>query len=272
MKKRYVFIIICIIILNIVLPAFCHYFDNYSGNKYIYFDKELSYQDIFFHPSTDWWKMYGIGVSDLHISECSIEQPFSDTIEFYKKKGVVFFPSNNITNLNLRLKKCTFKPIDKNEAFWYSLFFNYYNNITTVKLSDFFASEQLLYNSKTEDNSDLNIEYEISDIGIVNAGIYYLFDRTYIVADYAVSETDLNVNDKINLDSIETRTAMFEITDSEAENEIVERKYGLRTARYDCYDSSPYSIINVILPIILIVLVCKREHLKKLFKKHLINK
>ena len=257
MKKIYAFIFSCIIILNIILPASYHYFNNYSSNKYVSFDKELNYHDIFFSPSKNWWKMYGIGVSDLYISEYSLEHPFSDTIEFYKKKGVVFYPPSTITELNLLLNKCTFRPIDKNEAFWYSLFFNYYNNITTVKLSSFFVSEQLTYRnvvSTTKDNSDMNVENKTGDIGIVNAGIYSLFDRTYLVADYAISENDFNDSNNVNLELIETGTTMFEIIDSDSENEIVERKHGLRTAKYDCYDSSPYSTLNIVLPIILMMI------------------
>lgn len=251
--KRLISIFIVFVLLIVVLPVFGHYFKNYTDSNYLYFEKELGYHDIFYSPEFEWWKMYGIGDSDIETSKYLLNNPTSDLKKFYDKNNMFAHSANLMSDLIFLLEDCSFKSVERTDAFWMSLLFNYNNNISTLRLSSSILSKQLhsknAHPEKSEivfgeyDLENIGIELESDDIRIMHAGIYEFHGKTYLVADYAEPGFVvgmLSANQNLDLSLFETKTVMYEIVDSDAENEIVERKYAFKTAKFDCYDCSPW--------------------------------
>ncbi len=252
-KKRLITVLTAVICLLVVLPVIGHYFKNYTYSNYLYFEEELGYHDIFYSPESNWWKMYGIGDSDVETYNYLINNPTSALKKYYDKHNMFAHPADLMTDLIFLLEDCSFKSVERTDAFWMSLLFNYNNNISTLRLSSSILSKQLhsknAHPEKSEivfgefDLENIGIELESDDIRIMHAGIYEFRGTTYLVADYAepgIVVGVLSANQNVDLSLFETKTVMFEIIDSDFENEIVERKYAFKTAKFDCYDCSPW--------------------------------
>ncbi len=158
------------------------------------------------------------------------------------------------------MKKCQFKKVDTLKAFGLSFLFNYPNNITTIKLKQGYI------------NKDLDKEYFSEDIlqemlnkgeGIISAGVYTLFGKTYLMADYIFFQNDNAENFNYRKDAV-VKKCVFEISSSDEASELVEKKYSSQARLFDSYRANPISLIPLIL--FLIALLLRRKNGKVLAK------
>lgn len=263
MRRFISFIVIFISIVSLILfPIGVHYKNmlyNYS------FDEILTYEDLFFSVDSSQYSIYGIGSYDIYadrliekeLNIISGEPPHSNTEESYVRKGVELYPEFLIKNRNDILSKCTFKKVSNSKSILLSFLFNRLNNITTIRINKGYLSPKLNDGRFTKE-----ILQDILDKGngITNAGVFHLFDKTYLMADYTIF-SNVDVNEYSYKGDAIIKKFVFEILPSETTDELVEIKYSSQASYVDSYKTVPIKSWNILL--IFVVYVSLRKWLTK---------
>lgn len=239
------------------------------------FDEIIKYEDVFFETNACEYSIYGIGSYDIYTDKLIEKElnenygvpPYSDTKAYCEKRGIEMYPEFLIDKRNELLSKCSFKIVDSIKAFGLSFMFNYLNNITTIRINSCY-----LESNKPKACFSIDILQDLLDKekGIINAGIFSLFGKTYLMADFAIFDENSfeNYNYK---DDVSIKKIVFEILPSEEATELVDRKYSSQAGIRDSYKASPIGVWNVLLFFVGLIVVLKRKKLYSLVSsKHII--
>ncbi|MDO4364419.1 MAG: hypothetical protein Q4C99_07815 [Clostridia bacterium] len=266
MNKVVSVILLFVLLISLfAIPAGIHYIDmSYP----LAFDEPIKYKDIFFETNACDYSIYGIGSYDIYTDrliekELSVnngELPHSETKAYCEKRGIEIYLESLIERRNEILSKCSFKMVDSDKAFGLSFLFNYLNNITTIKISD-------CYLEPGKDNArfskDILQDLLDKEKGIINAGVFSLFSKTYLMADFALFDEKSFENYKYK-DNVSVKKIVFEILPSEEASELVDRKYSSQAGIRDSYKASPIGVWNVLVFLVGLIVVLKRKKLYSL--------
>lgn len=255
-----------------VIPVCVHYIDmSFSFN----FDEIIEYEDIFFETNSCEYSIYGIGSYDIYtdrliekeLNENYGEPPYSNTRANCEKRGIEIYPEFLIERRNELLSKCSFKTVNSIKAFGLSFMFNYLNNITTIRINSGYLEPD---KKKACFSQDILQDLLDKEKGIINAGIFSLFGKTYMMADFAVFEENSFENYKYK-DDVSIKKCVFEIIPSKEADELVVRKYSSQAGIRDSYKASPIGVWNVLLFFVGLIVVLKSKKLYSLVRsKHII--
>lgn len=266
MRKVISVIMLFVLLISLfVVPACVHYKDMSHSFS---FDEPIKYEDIFFETNACEYSIYGIGSYDIYtdrlidkeLNENHGAPPYSETREYCEKRGIEIYPEFLIEKRNELLSKCSFKMIDSIKGFGLSFLFNYPNNITTARINS-----RYLEANKTETRLSKNILQSLLDKekGVINAGVFSLFGKTYLMADFAVFD-ESNLENYNYEDDVSVKKIVFEILPSDEAGELAERKYSSQAGVRDSYKANPIAVWNVLLFVFGLIVILKRKKLYSL--------
>ncbi len=232
------------------------------------FDEISEYEDLFFEVDLHQYNIYGtgsiygIGSYDMYADRLIEKElstnlgvpPYSDTEKSYERKGVEIYPEFLIQNRNDILSECSFEKISLVKSFLLSFLFNRLNNVTTVRINEGYLSPEINDGRFSE---DIIRDFLSQGSGIINAGVFHLFDKTYLMADYAFFN-EIDVEKYSYKDDVKTKKCVFEIIPSEVAEEIVEIKYSSQASYGDSYKAVPISIWSIVTIFAVFILLKKR--------------
>lgn len=259
-------IIVLVFVVLLLLPICNHY-----GKMSYSFDfaEILKYEDIFFETNNSNYGVYGIGSYDIYadrliekeLNAADGEPPYSKTQKYYEKRRIEMYPEFLIENRNEILSKCSFQKVSFGKSFLLSMLFNYLNNITTIRINEGYLSQKLNNNRFSKD-----ILQDLLDkrSGVVDAGVFYLFGKAYIMTDYIFFE-ETNAESFDYKKDVSIKKLVFEVIPSEEMSELVERKYSSQASFVDSYRASPIRIWNFLLLLICLIVVLRLRRKKGIY-------
>lgn len=239
-KMRQVLAFLLIFVMgSFVMPFVFHYVKYQATDYYMFKNEQLQFSDIFYHMDNNSIEMYGIGLFDSFDFYELQESP--DLIEYYDEMEIRIFDARTITELFDLLRDCTFSEVNKNEAYELICTLKDKNAITSIHLS----TDALFIGNPWFSEEILN---SVNDqiVGVVDSTVYSFNGKGYLVANMA---TFLEYNEfrEYELPSFaETSLAVFRIENSNAFNELEQRKNDFYVYEPDFYVNRPIKRINIV--------------------------
>ena len=195
-----------------------YFFVKLPKKDYYTFDKEqLTFNDIFYNSDNLSYPVYGIGL--FHYFDALELKEDPELAEFYSQAEIRTFDVQTINDFFDLMKKCTYTPLEKNEADKICRQFKEENKLTSIDIAtDMFFSDNPWFSEEALEAANKQV------IGLVSATVYELNGDGYIVADMA-TYVEYNEFRGYEMPSFsDASTTVLKIEKSDAFNAIIERK------------------------------------------------
>lgn len=243
-KVKCISIIVAIfIMISFMLPFITHYAKFTNESYYIYDEEKLTFSEVFYEPKNNESEIYGIGLFDCLAADELKEDP--SLITYYNDMETRTFEAETIVDLFDLLRKCSFSPIKKSDSYNILCQANEQNAITSIHISlDLFLKGSPYFSETLLEKVNEQI------VGVTDATIYSINDKIYLIANMASFVIYSEYYGYEMPDFTDTSKCVFEIEQSEALTEIIERKDDFYVYEPDFYEETPINIINLVVGVI----------------------
>ncbi len=218
MMKKFLKIIVASIVF-VFLFVFIFYAFNYikyqTADYYLLEKEQLYFNDIFYHNKED--EIYGIGLFDYFDAVELQESP--ETISDYDSMGRKIFKVDTIKDLFGMLKKCSFSPMTKKDAYKILWELKDENVITSIHIST-----NVFYPDNPWFSKDVLDAVNAQVVGVVDATIYFYNGEGYLVANMATFSEYYEFYKYEMPCFTDTILTVLKIENSAEFNEILDRK------------------------------------------------